>query len=268
MRKARATLAIFAFAAVIGCTVQTPARATKVIPDKLPLPATEAAYPLTRDLTRRFARLYAEPGFDVDRQPHEMLMRRLNQDGLRYFVSSHIPAGEDLWAAPLAVDGIAIIVNPTLPLDELQIDQLRGLFAGAIANWSEVGGPAIEVAPISPPAGADSYLELERVLTGAGGISGKARLAPNFEAMLEMVAEEPGAIGYLPLSSVDNRVKALSVNGAQPSRDALSKQEYPLRSTIYIIGKREPPPAYANLIGWIQSDAGQAAVAEYLAPLP
>ena len=268
MRTARKSLAILAFAAIVGCTVQPPAGAPSSIQDKLPLPATEAAYRLTRSLTRRFARLYDEPGFQVDRRSYQTLMRQLERDEIDYFVSSHAAARDDLWAAPLAVQGIAFIVNPAQPWSDLPIDQLRDIFVGRLAGWSALAEPALELKPFTVSASRDLYLEVQRLLTGASGLSSEARLVPDFQAMLNSVAEAPGAIGYLPLGFLDERVKALSIDGAPPTAEALRRQLYPLRSTIYVIGKREPPPAYQNLIGWIQSEAGQAIVSETHAPLP
>ena len=268
MRKARSTLAIFAFAAMFGCTVQSPATTPTSVQVKLPLPATEATFPLTRHLTQRFAHLYNEPRFKVEQRAFQILLQQLNQESISYFISSHMPARADLWAAPLAVDGLAIVINPLNSLNDLQIEDLRDIFAGQIANWSELGGAELPIAPLTVSESSDAYLELQRMLTGATGITGNALLAPNFEAMLNTVAEERGAIGYAPLNMVDSDVKILAVDGVLPSPDSVRKQLYPLRSTIYIIGREEPPPPQRNLIGWVQSDAGQAVVAESHATLP
>jgi len=268
MRNARTTLAIFAVAAMFGCTVQSPTTTPTRVQVKLQLPATEASFPLTRNLTQRFAHLYDEPRFNVEQRSYEILLQQLNQESISYFTSSHIPARDDLWAAPLAVDGLAIIVSPLNSLNDLQIDDLRDIFAGQIADWSELGGTEIAIAPLTVSESSDTYRELQRMLTGTTGITGNALLAPNFEAMLNTVSEAPGAIGYAPLNMVDSNVKVLAIDGVLPSPDSVSKQLYPLRSTIYIIGRKEPPPPYRNLIGWVQSDAGQAVVAESHATLP
>lgn len=268
MQKARTKLAIFAFAAMFGCTVQSPLATPTTVQIKLQLPATEAAYSLTRSLTQRFSDQYDEPGFEVDTRSFLTLMQQLDQGAISYFASSHIPAGADIWAAPLAVDGLAFFVNQHNPLIDIRIDDLRDVLAGCIVNWGDLAGFEMPITPMTVSANSDVYLEVERMLTGPSGITGNARLVPGFRAMLAAVAEDPGAIGFAPLALTDSSVKILAIDGILPAPDSVRQQIYPLRSTIYVIGREEPPPSYRNLFGWIQGEAGQAIVAESYVPLP
>ena len=267
MQNARTTLAIFAFAAMFGSTVQAPASPTKV-QHKLDLPATEATVLLARNLTRRFAQRYDEPAIDVVSRSFENLLGQLERKSISYFISSHMPARADLWAAPLATDGIAFIVNPNNPLSDLGLDDLRDILIGSVTNWRELSGQTLPISPFTVSPGSDTYLEVQRMLTGATSMTGNALLVPSFAAMLENVAEAPGAIGYAPLTLVDSTVKVLAIQGQLPSQHSVNNQLYPLRSTIFIIGRQEPPASFRNLIGWIQSEKGQAVVAESHAALP
>ena len=268
MQSTRTKLAIFAFAAMFGCTVQSPLTTPTTVQLKLQLPATEATYSLTRHLTQRFSDRYDEPGFDVESRAYHTLMQQLDQGTIDYFTSSHVPAGADLWAAPIAVDGLAFFVNQRNPLTVLGADELRQILAGQIVNWAELGGLEMSIAPVTVSAGSDIYLEVERMLTGEIGITGNARLVPSFDAMLKAVAQEPGAIGYSPFALLDDSVKTLAIDGVLPTPDSVIDQIYSLRSTIYVIGEEEPPPSYRNLIGWIQSEDGQTALADLRSPLP
>ena len=268
MRNARTTLAILAFAAMFGCTVQSPATTPTTVQVKLQFPATESTVLLTRDLAQRFADQYDDPGFDVHKRSYETLMEQLAAGSISYFTASHIPEHEDIWAAPLAVDGLAVIVHPDNPVANLSIEALRDIFAGRINDWSAFGEEALEIKPLTTSAGSDTYLEFQRMVTGVTGITGNARLMPSFSAMLSEVAKSAGAIGYLPLSRVDDSVKLLAIGGVQPNASTMRDKVYPLRSTIYVIGLNEPPAAYHNLIGWIQSEASQAIVSESFTALP
>lgn len=268
MQNTRTKLAIFAFAAMFGCTVQSPLTTPTTVQVKLQLPATEATYSLTRHLTQRFSDRYDEPVFDVEPRAYHILLQQLDAGTISYFTSSHIPAGEDLWAAPLAVDGLAFFVNQHNPLSDMRIDDLRDVLAGRIVDWSDLGQFELPITPMALSATNDVYLEVERMLTGPSGITGNARLVPGFGEMLAAVTAEPGAIGFAPLALIDSSVEILAIDGILPAPDSIRNQIYPLRSTIYVIGREEPPPSYRNLIGWIQSQAGQAIVAESRIPLP
>ncbi len=268
MQNTRAKLAIFAFAAIFGSTVQSPLTTSTTVHVKLQLPATEATYSLTRNLTQRFSDEYDGPGFEVETRAYHTLMQHLDQGTIGYFISSHVPAGTDLWAAPLAVDGLAFIVNQHNPLTDLRIDDLRDVLVCRIVDWGDLGRFEMPITPFTISANSDVYLEVERMLTGPSGITGNARLVPGFRAMLAAVAEDPGAIGFAPLALIDDSVKILAIDGVLPVPDSVSKQIYPFRSTIYVIGRNEPPPSYRNLVGWIQSEAGQAIVAGSHTRLP
>ena len=268
MRNARTTLAILAFSAMFGCTVQSPATTPTTIQIKLQLPATESTVLLTRELAQRFTDQYNDRGFDIHSRSFATLMEQLAAGNISYFISSHVPELRDIWAAPLAVDGMAVIVHPDSQLTNLSIEALRDIFAGRINDWSEFGEDELEIEPLTTSAGSDTFLEFQRMVTGVTAITGNSRLMPSFSAMLSEVARSAGAIGFLPLSRVDDIVKVLAISGIQPNAATMRDKVYPLRSTIYIIGLQEPPAAYHNLIGWIQSEAGQAIVSESFTALP
>ncbi len=269
MRRAHKTLAIVAFAAMVGCTLRAPAVPT---PSRIlftpRLHSTEATYPLLRDLTRRFAREYPDTQVDLRHGALTTLLRRLEARELDYFTSSHLPVDEALWAAPLALDGIAIIVNRAQTVADIALPALRDVFSGRAVNWRDLGGGDLEIRPLTPPATTDVYSEFHRLVMGSLSVTGNALLMPGVDAMLREVAELDGAIGFIPLSQLDLGVKALRVDGVAPDQAAVSANAYPLRSTIYIIGREAPPAQFHNLVGWIQSEAGQRAAAENYSPLP
>ena len=268
MQHARTTLAVVAFAAVVGCTVKAPASTPTTVQSRYQLYSTESTYAFTRDLLGRYADHYANPVIELGRRQFTLLLTQLDALSIDYFTSSHVPAREDFWAAPLAMDGLAIIVNRGNQLENLALDDLADIFTGRIIDWRAVGGNPGKIVPLTVQSGSDSYHELQRMVLGKTGITGNAQLVPGFEAMLQQVAQRVDAIGYLPYSAVDSRVKVIRVDGVRPDARAIRDRIYPLRSTIYVIGRQEPSPAFYNFFSWIQSEAGQALVAESLIALP
>lgn len=268
MRHARKTLAIVAFAAMVGCTVKSPALTPTTIQATLQLHTTAATYSLARSLAQRYAVNYSAGVTEVQRRSFVTLMAQLEAGTIDYLISSHVPVHDDIWAAPLAVEGLVIVVNLANRNSDLTIGELRDVFSGRIRDWSAFGDGALEITPLTYRAGNDVSLEFHRMVMGTTSITGNALLMPGFEATLQQVAEDEGAVGYLPLSKVDDRVKVLAINGVNPTQDSMQNRRYPLRSTIYVIGREAPPPATFNFFGWVQSIAGQAVVAETLTALP
>ena len=268
MRQARNTFAIIAFAAMFGCNVQAPATTPTTYQDRLQLHSTAATQTLTANLARRFADGYDDADIDVSEGRLQALLRELDATDIDYFTSIHVPARADLWAAPLALDGLAIIAHRQSPLENLSLIDLRNIFAGLEADDAASYGRDEPYEPLTFQANTDIQLEFQRMVMGATSITGNAMLVPDYDAMLRQIAANIGAIGYLPLAMVNDTVKALAIDGVLPDAQTMRDRVYPLRATIYVIGREQPPPAIYNFFGWIQGEAGQAIVAETHTPLP
>lgn len=268
MTCARTTLAIVAFAALVGCTVKSPALTPTVARSTLTLYATEATSGLMTDLAQRFEEQYKHSIIDVRERLYSTLMGQLSNGEIDYLVSSHAPVRRDIWAAPLALDGLAIIVSPANSIVNLSVNDLRNLFSGRQRDWSAFGAASADITLLSFHAGSDIHHEFKRMVMGMTGFTGNAILMPNYEAMLQQVSELDGAIGYLPLSRVDGRVRALAVDGVHPTEDSMIDRRYPLRSTIYVIGREAPSAETFHFFGWVQSEAGQAVASKSYTILP
>ena len=267
MGRARKTLAIVAFAAMVGCTVKSPTSTPAILLSTHQLHSSAATFAFTHTLNQRFAIKFGARAFEVESLPYNRLLAGLEAGSVNYFISSHVPRRDDLWAAPLGIDGLAVVVNAANNLSNLSVYDLLDVFSGRIRDWGEFGADSLAISPLAYQRSSDLALEFRRLVMGVTPVTGNALLMPNIESTLRQVADDAGAIGYLPLSMVDGRAKPLAIDGAFPSRESVGDRSYPLWSTIYVIG-REAPPATFNLFGWIQSEAGQAVVGENFTRLP
>ena len=110
---------------------------------------------------------YVEPneGLTGSRTGIQMLL----DDRLTFAQSSHSlleqeydrakQRGFKLKQIPIAIDGIAVAVNPNLNVPGLTLDQLNSIYSGRIVNWQEVGGPDLEITPYSRPASTGGTAE-------------------------------------------------------------------------------------------------------------
>ena len=149
-------------------------------------------------------------------------------------------------ATPIALDGIAVVVNGGVPVDNLSIEQVAKIFTGEIQNWSAVGGPnkAIVVVNRDEASGTRAAF-LELCLEKALGDDAKYILdAITVESngdMVTKVGATPDAIGYCGFGYIDKArnagAKEISVEGVDPTVDAVLSGEYPVSRKLNIVHK-------------------------------
>jgi ABC-type phosphate transport system substrate-binding protein len=265
MGRTKRTIVIVAFT-LVSCSSRTiPAATPTSVVTTLRLFATTAAAPLMNDLAASYSQLYPYT-FDIVTGNYRSLLEGMNRDEIPYFLSNHLDA-DTLWAAPVGQDGIALIVHPDNPLPGLTVEQLRSIYQGYVPNWNQLGGHDAEVSVISREDGSGTRVEFEQLVMGDRRTTLAAQIAPSSSAVVSSVARLPGGIGYVSMAYVDASVRSLMIDGAAPTPDAVYGNTYPLRSTLYFIGRQEPQDEYRVFIGWVQSPAGQAVVARHFAPL-
>jgi phosphate transport system substrate-binding protein len=190
----------------------------------------------------------------------------LLQDDIPYFLTNHLPTDYS-WAAPIAQDAIAVIVNADFDVHALTTEQLRAIYQGRITRWNEIGGKNQPIIVYSREDGSGTRLEFERMVIGRRPITPNARVAISSTRMIEAIAENENSIGYVSLAYLDRSVQAVTLDGVYPTQSNVFGNLYPLRSTIYIVGKSEPEGVYREFVGWIQSPVGQEIVAKRYTPL-
>jgi phosphate binding protein len=167
----------------------------------------------------------------------------------------------------IAYDGLSIIVNPNNRVPSLTVLQLAQLFDGEIANWKQLGGDDVAVAPLARPpySGTRSFFD-ERAL-GVGGQ--KRALAPSakvLERNEEIVAEverTPGAIAFVGLASVTPAVRVVPLSPSpvarpvKPEPAAIRDGSYPLYRPLFLYTRGAPRGVAADLVRFALSPTGQ-----------
>ena len=151
---------------------------------------------------------------------------------------------EDAFATPLYEEAIAVIVHPQNSIQSVSLETLADLIGGRISNWVELNDEVIAVQPIIPLSADETRIHFETHVL-AGRLSAvNALLAPTPEAMIELVSEYPGAIGYLPFSALTSEVRLIRVENISPSPNTASSDRYPLRIPVVGYAIEEPigPP--------------------------
>lgn len=138
----------------------------------------------------------------------------------------------------LAYDGIAIIVNPENPVEDLTVEDIAKIYTGEITNWSEVGGNDAEIVLIGREAGSGTRDGFESITDTKDACQYRQELTSTGD-VITTVAGNPGAIGYASLASVKDTVKAVSVDGVTPSEATVKDGSYAVQRPFVLVTKAD-----------------------------
>ena len=166
----------------------------------------------------------------------------------------------------IAVDGIAVVVNPKNALTELSADQVKKIFSGKITNWKEVGGADGAINVVTREAGSGTRGAFEEMALGEEvKITDKAITQASNGAVRQTVAGDEKAIGYLSLGYVNEEVKGVKYEGTEPTVDNIKAGNYKISRPFLYLTKGEPQSVAKDYIDFVLSPEGQEIVAkEYI----
>ena len=164
----------------------------------------------------------------------------------------------------LALDGIAVIVNPANGVSDLTVEQIAQIYTGEITNWSELGGSDGEIALIGRESGSGTRDGFESI-TGTGDLCQYDEELTSTGSVIESVRNNPNAIGYASLSATegDDTIKTLTVGGVAPSEATVLDGTYEIQRPFMLITKEgaELSAQAQAFFDWITSPAANDLIA-------
>ncbi len=140
----------------------------------------------------------------------------------------------------VALDGIAIIVNPNNPVSDITVETVAKICKGEITNWKDLGGDDAEIAVIGREAGSGTRDGFESVTGTKDACKYRQELTSTGD-VITTVANNPNAIGYASLAAVKDTVKALSVEGVAPSEETVKDGSYVVQRPFVLVTKTDTP---------------------------
>ena len=145
-------------------------------------------------------------------------------------------ATSGLTGTTVALDGIAIIVNPENPVSDLTIEQIAAVYTGEITNWKDLGGSDAEIVLIGREAGSGTRDGFESITGTKDSCQYRQELTSTGD-VIATVASNPNAIGYASLAALKDTVKALSVDGVAPGEAAVKDGSYKVQRPFVLVTK-------------------------------
>ncbi len=165
--------------------------------------------------------------------------------------------GVELEFTPIGRDAFVFLVNRNNPVDNLTVEQLKGIYAGKYRNWSEVGGDNTHIAVLQRNEGSGSQSALLNfmgdtpVKTDYFSFLGRS-IGFSFRFYVEGIVGEDAPNGG---------VKMLSLDGVYPDVENIRNGSYPIVNDFYAVTRKgETNPNVQQFVDWMLSEEGQAIV--------
>lgn len=164
---------------------------------------------------------------------------------------------KSLWFVEIARDGLAVIVNPDNPVQNLTLNQLRDIYATAITDWSPMGGSTAKIHVITREEGSGTRSAFTELVMGKTEINPKAIVQDSNGAVLQLVKDDPNAIGYISLGLVNENVRALHLEGVAATRENVLNGSYNLTRPFLFVASSQPTGIAKQFIDFTISPEGQ-----------
>jgi phosphate transport system substrate-binding protein len=172
----------------------------------------------------------------------------------------------------VALDGLAVVVNPANKISELTLDQLAEIFSGRIKNWKEVGGRDAKIVLLSREVNSGTHVYFKEHVLRHGKSDGKeefaaeALLLSSSQAIADEVSQNQDAIGYYGMGYITAKEKAIKVAkdksspSEAPTMENVMSGVYPISRPLLMYTKGEPQGLAKTFIDYVLSPAGQRIV--------
>ncbi len=164
---------------------------------------------------------------------------------------------------PVARDGVTLYVNEKNPVNELTLDQIRGLYTGKLTNWSQVGGPDAKVVLYGRENSSGTYVFFREKALKNADYSASMQSLPGTAAVVNAVAKDQYGIGYggAAYAKGVNELAIKTDKGSfKPTAENVKANTYPLARNLFWYLRGNPTGEVKRLVDWVLSPEGQEIV--------
>lgn len=270
---------VVALVGIGSCASPAPPR-QDVSPTPIVLAGTEYAAPMLRAEILAFRELYP-------RADSIVLQANGSAEGMEQLVNGEVGMAllmrdltdpeveaavtkDGLRSFPIAWDGVAVVVNPASPIQQLSRTELADIYSGAVTDWSRLGwkkGGEIMAITGAPKLGLFGFGQ--QILLSDSAYAKSVYALESEETIAREVAARPNAIALLSRPYVTERVRALRVAPAKGlpyvafDREGMLRRRYPLLRSLAIATPQEPRKSAADFITFVSSVDGQQILARH-----
>ena len=201
-----------------------------------------------------------------------LVKKGISNIGMSSRYLTEIESDESLNVIPIALDGLAVIVNKLNPITNITRDQLYEVYKGRISNWKQLGGNDQKIAVVTREASSGSRYSFESLIGLTKVVNGRLvsdissdNLVVNSNSMVKtLVNHNKQAIGFISTGSIDSSVKAVDFEGIKATNETISNGKYQLSRPFLVLYQRDRASDSAkSFVKFLTSLEAKSLIREY-----
>lgn len=220
--------------------------------------------PLLTNLTTAYHQQHPHITFDIQGGGSELGQTTVESGraDIGMVSGSSSTMGDVIRQTPIARDAVAIILHRQNQVTGLSLSELRDIFRGQLLNWQEVGEASFPIQVVSREDGSGTRATFETMVMEDWAVTPTAIVLPSSQAVVDFVAQNPDAVGYVSLAfiNVNDDIYAVPIEGVAPTPESLTAGSYFLTRQLALITPKQSRPEVERFIEFVLSPTGQAIV--------
>ncbi len=170
--------------------------------------------------------------------------------------------GKDVKEIPVALDGLAIYVSESNPIQSITEPQLKTIYTGKLTNWRELGGKDAQIVAYGRENSSGTYQFFKEHVLGNEDFAGHIQTLPGTGAVVNAVSKDAASIGYGGIAYASG-IRVVPVRRddksepVTPSLTTVKSGQYPLSRNLFFYTIGEPSGDVKAFIDWVLGPEGQ-----------
>jgi len=170
--------------------------------------------------------------------------------------------GRDVKEIPVALDGVAIYINQSSPIQSLTRAQIKAIYTGKVTNWRDVGGNDEKIVAYSRENNSGTYVFFKEHVLNNEDFAREIQTLPGTAAVVNAVSKDPASIGYGGIAYATG-IRAVAVKqdenseAVHPSLETVQNGRYPLSRNLFFYTIGEPQGEEKAFVDWVLGTEGQ-----------
>ena len=169
----------------------------------------------------------------------------------------------------VALDGLAVVMNPGNPIGKLTLAQLADIFTGRVTNWKEIGGKDEKIVVLSREVNSGTHVYFKEHVLRKNDPNSKEEFAPtafmlsSSQAIADEVAGNPVAIGYYGMGYISKKQKPVTIAKDEksefetPTIENVINGKYPISRPLFLYTNGIPGGLVKKFVDFTLSKEGQ-----------